>query len=153
MYISICVIWKYVCDVLELFVGRYLFIFLGIFCNVFLGKDIVFLYSSGRTRSTSQTFTFYCIVFVTHLTEFLFLLFVQCMEEVPYIFIFLLFLYCMWLVSRGILLLLLPTLCVLHIRKSWFAGSWLSHFAPCRIRFLLLLHCMQITLWEFRFAE
>ena len=45
MYISICVIWKYVCDVLELFVVRYLFIFLGIFCTVFLGKDIVLLYS------------------------------------------------------------------------------------------------------------
>ena len=44
MYIAICVIWKYVCDLLELFVVRFLFIFLDIFCNVFFGKNLVFLY-------------------------------------------------------------------------------------------------------------
>ena len=63
----------------------------------------------------------------------------------------LLFLYCMWLVPRGISLLLLYIVCVLHIAKScfcWLNIAWCSHFAPCRVPFLLLLHCMQLTFWE-----
>ena len=45
IHLSICDIWKCICDVLELFAVRFLFIFFGFLCNVSFGKNIVFLHS------------------------------------------------------------------------------------------------------------
>ena len=76
-------------------------------------------------------------VFALHLLLTLrkfFLLFVQCMREVPYRILFLLFLYCMWLVNRGILFAAFHFMCLAH----------------CEIMLLLIKHCMILTLCSFQ---
>ena len=124
-------------------VGTY-FCYFHITCGLYFSAILLPLFVAGDLRNLVPA------VFALHLLltlhEF-FLLFVQCTREVPYKSFFCY--YCMWLIPRGILILLLSIVCVLHIAKScfcWLNTAWCSHFAPCRILVLQFLHCMQLTL-------